>query len=106
MQVRALRSFRGRLGMVRAGLVLTVEDTYGRALVRQRLAEEVKLAVAAAPVNAAVRRAPETLEPEGNVHARSSAVLREGGEGRPSSARPAGRRSRKKTSTSSGAEHG
>lgn len=38
MQVRALKTFNGRLGLIRAGVVITVDDRYGKQLVNNRLA--------------------------------------------------------------------
>ena len=91
MQIRALRSFRGRYGFVRKGLVLTVEDSYARGLIQNRLAEVVALPVA--PRRVAFEQAPVTRsDPPGD------------GAETPSSAPHRGRRSRRKTSTTSEAE--
>ncbi len=92
MQIRALTSFRGRYGFVRKGLVLTVEDSYAHALIRNRLAQVVALPVA--PRRIAFEQAPVTRSDPPD----------DGGE-TPSSARPVGRRSRKKTLTLFGAGH-
>lgn len=39
MQVRALKTFNGRLGLIRAGVVITVDDRYGKQLIANKLAE-------------------------------------------------------------------
>lgn len=38
MQIRALKTFNGRLGLVRAGVVITVDDRYGNQLIANGLA--------------------------------------------------------------------
>lgn len=52
MQVKALKTFNGRLGLIRAGTVITVDDRYGKQLINNKLAE---------------KHAPAPLEPESNT---------------------------------------
>jgi hypothetical protein len=39
MQVKALKTFNGRLGLIRAGVVITVDDRYGKQLIANKLVE-------------------------------------------------------------------
>lgn len=38
MQIRAIKTFNGRMGLIRDGMIVTVEDKYGNQLVRSGLA--------------------------------------------------------------------
>lgn len=58
MQIRALRTFGGKQGLIRAGIVVTVDDRYGARLIAQRLAAKMSLE----PLNMAISEAPENKE--------------------------------------------
>lgn len=89
-QIRALKTFQGRHGLVRAGSIITVQDSYAAQLIRNGLA-----AMTQAPENKALPGAPENKL--GNQKA--------GGEVKPSSASLPARRSRQQTqNTAEGGE--
>lgn len=55
MQIRALRTFGGQYGVIRTGIVLTVDDRYGGRLIANGLAEQI---VMEPPLNMAHTEAP------------------------------------------------
>jgi len=101
MQVKALKTFAGRQGLIRHGMVITVPNPYGNELIRSGLVE----AFDAAPMNAAIPEAPETKNSQGDAKAREphgtmglrSADRRGGGRGRRSLSLRPDRPSRKQT---------
>lgn len=114
MQVRALKTFDGRLGLVRTGAVITVDKQYGNQLIRSGLAAlfipsnlEPDSNVALDGPNSTKNEGDEGNESSdeaGLSHDRddgsmedSSAGPRAGGRAKLSSAQLQGRRSRKRT---------
>jgi|SRR5690606_4711292 len=124
MQVEALKTFNGRLGLVRTGMIITVDDRYGSQLIKNRLAR-VHVPMPLEPDRNADLGGPDRTkegggegngsgagseddnpspeetssqqDPESGETDASSEVPRAGGRGQRSSSRQAGRRSRKKT---------
>lgn len=123
MQVLALKTFAGKLGLIRAGTVVTVDDRYGGNLIARNLAV-LHTATPLAPEKNASLPGPERVkgndegrdgdapnrgtntEPsqESGSEENSEGAHQTDGQDRPSSSRRAGRRSKKKTSTSSRAK--
>lgn len=64
MQVEALKTFNGRLGLVRAGMIITVDDRYGSQLIKNRLARV---------------HVPRSLEPDRNADLGGPDRTKEGG---------------------------
>lgn len=127
MQVKALKTFNGRLGLIRAGVVITVDDRYGKQLIANKLAE-IHVPRTNGP-DSASQLGPESntdlggpqstkggdegnaedddqdgssedeskRSPDDGLVAVSSEVPRAGGRGQRSLSPRAGRRSRKKT---------
>ena len=118
MQIRALRTFNSKYGLIRTGIVTTVDDRYGNQLIRSGLAAMVKPDEQREPdANAALPGAPQTKKVDlGNAEGEgedenlpeddpaqadgtdSSEGQEDDGQDSESSSRPRGRRSRAKTS--------
>lgn len=121
MQILAVKTFNNnkKLGLVRAGMVITVDERYGLQLIRRKLAKPFNPAVPVAPPQNASLPGPDKVKEEGDEgngagdddsdetlsqqspesgSTESSSVVRRGGGRRAqsSSQRPA-RASRKKT---------
>lgn len=107
MQYRVLRPFRGRFGLCRAGLVLTLERGYAESLMRapRPLIAPVVLPVAPEPKGAqeppAAAKAGKLGEPEAGG---CQAALPADGLEKPSRSRRRGRRSRSPTLSTVAAE--
>lgn len=114
MQVRALKTFNGRIGLVRTGEVITVDDRYGKQLVSNKLAAPHKPGDKAPESNKDLGDAPSNKdandEGDGGGNGTESSQDEDdgekddskgeqqaGGKGRAVSSRQVGRRSRKKT---------
>lgn len=67
MRIRALKTFMSKHGLVRTGIVTTVDDRYAQALIRGRLAVEAKFEENLPEANAALPHAPHTKVVVGNV---------------------------------------
>lgn len=123
MRIRAQKTFMSKHGLIRTGIVTTVDDRYAQALVRSGLAVEVKAEENLPQANAAIPRAPHTKVVEGNVEGEAdqdeplpqenldqgdgtaaSTDSEEDGTDSESSSRPRARRSRAKTSKRSRAK--
>jgi hypothetical protein len=94
MQYRALKTFRGRYGLIRAGMVVTLDDRYAAELLIGRKIERVALPQAA-PKKQAYAEAVSFAAGEATPPSPA------GGQGRPLSVRRPARRSRRPTSTPS-----
>lgn len=123
MQIMILKTFTSKAhGLLRGGIgPITVDEQYGKALVRNGLAKvHVPRDMEQAPSIAAVPRAPHIPEdrPEhpsddprqrgraSGSESNSSARRQAGGAGRQSSSQPAGRASRARTSSTAKDERG
>lgn len=107
MQYRVLRPFRGRFGLVRAGLVLTLERSYANSLMRlpKPLVEPVMLPVAVDPIGPAVAAPAAEAGKMGESQAGGSqAGLPAAGPDKPSRSRRRGPRSRSPTLSTVAAE--
>jgi hypothetical protein len=120
MQVKALKTFSGRMGLIRTGEVITVEDRYGNQLIRNKLVEPHTPVLSKPESNKNLGDAPERKDDEGNPEdnqgndegsaassqsqnaddgkeANSSDEQQGGGKGKPVSSPRRARRSRKTT---------
>lgn len=67
MQIRALKTFAGHLGLIRAGTVITVDSTYGSRLIANGLAAVHDIELLSPDRNVAHESAPIVKADEGNT---------------------------------------